>query len=57
MRAKTADAQSDAQPGRLHRGRRFVSARGVPIDEQFLLSWRDFSEANRNLVMRSGTDR
>ena len=35
----------------------YVSARGVPIDEQFLLSWRDFSEANRSLVMRSGTDR
>jgi len=29
----------------------YVSARGVPLDEQFLLSWRDFSEANRSLVM------
>jgi len=35
----------------------YVSARGVPLDEQFLLSWRDFSEANRGLVMARGTGR
>ena len=35
----------------------YVSARGVPLDEQFLLSWRDFSEANRGLVMARGAGR
>ena len=28
----------------------YVSARGVPLDDHFLLSWRDFSEPNRGLL-------
>ncbi|HTN47813.1 MAG TPA: hypothetical protein VMK32_00110 [Burkholderiaceae bacterium] len=28
----------------------YVGARGVPLDDQFLLSWRDFGEASRGLV-------
>jgi len=29
----------------------YIGARGVPLDDQFLLSWRDFSEANRGLLL------
>jgi hypothetical protein len=29
----------------------YVGARGVPLDDQFLLSWRDFSDANRGLLL------
>lgn len=29
----------------------YIGARGIPLDDQFVLSWRDFSEANRGLLL------